>query len=128
MTLSVQILIILLGCFLFIAILHAAIHKKIAEPHAILWLIPTVLIIIGGIFPQATYFLSDLFHTDYPPSIIFAFAIIILYFILFECFQTLSVLTRKNKELAAQIALLNQENERILNYLSRQSNIEKNEV
>lgn len=106
MTLSVQITIISLGFILLIAVVMAAIQKKITEPHALLWILPCILIIIGGIFPQLTYFLSNFFNTEYPPAIIFAFAIIIAYLILFQCFKTLSVLTLKNKELASQAAIM----------------------
>lgn len=106
MTLTLQITIIALGILLLIAVCRAAIQKKISEPHALLWFIPCLLIILGGCFPQLTYFLSDLFHTNYPPAIIFALAIISSYLILFQCFRSLSVLTLKNKELASQTALL----------------------
>ena len=108
MTLTLQITIIVLGILLLIAVCRAAIQKKISEPHALLWFIPCLLIILGGCFPQLTYFLSDLFHTDYPPAIIFALAIIISYLILFQCFRSLSVLTLRNKELASQTGLLNE--------------------
>ena len=104
MTLSVQITIIGLGMLLLAAVILAAIQKKISESHALLWIVPCILI-----FPQMTYLLSSFFQTEYPPAIIFAFAIIILYLILFQCFKTLSVLTIKNKELASQCAILTKE-------------------
>lgn len=109
MTLSVQLTIIGLGFILLGAVILAAIQKKISESHALLWIVPCILIILGGIFPQLTYFLSSFFQTEYPPAIIFSFAIIILYLILFQCFKALSVLTIKNKELASQSALQNQQ-------------------
>ncbi len=109
MTLIVQITIITLGALLLWAVLLAAIQKKITESHALLWVLPCVLIIVGGIFPQLTYILSNLFNTEYPPAIIFAIAIIMLYVILFQCFKSLSILTKKNKELASQIALQNRQ-------------------
>ena len=108
MTISVQITIIGLGMLLLAAVILAAIQKKISESHALLWIVPCILIILG-IFPQMTYLLSSFFQTEYPPAIIFAFAIIILYLILFQCFKTLSVLTIKNKELASQCAILTKE-------------------
>ena len=108
MTISVQITIIGLGILLLSAVILAAIQKKISESHALLWIVPCILIILGGIFPQMTYLLSSFFQTEYPPAIIFAFAII-LYLILFQCFKTLSVLTIKNKELASQCAILTKE-------------------
>ncbi|MCI8337254.1 MAG: DUF2304 domain-containing protein [Lachnospiraceae bacterium] len=113
MTLIVQITIITLGALLLCVVLLAAIQKKITEPHALLWVLPCILIIVGGIFPQLTYILSNLFDTEYPPAIIFAIAIIMLYVILFECFKSLSVLTKKNKELASQVALQNRQIEQL---------------
>lgn len=109
MTLALQLTIIALGIVLLTVIIIAAIQKKISEPHALLWIVPCFLIIIGGIFPQLTYVLADFFHTEYPPAIVFALAIIISYLILFQCFKSLSILTMKNKELASQIALLNEQ-------------------
>ncbi len=109
MTLPLQLIIIALGILLLGIIIIAAIEKKISESHALLWILPCILIIIGGIFPQLTYGLSDFFHTGYPPAIVFALAIIISYLILFQSFKSLSVLTIKNKELASQVALLNQQ-------------------
>lgn len=106
MTLTVQITIIALGVILLTAIILATIQKKISEPHALLWILPCILIIIGGIFPQLTYLLSGFFNTEYPPAIIFAFAIIIVYLILFQCFKNLSILTMKNKELASRTAIM----------------------
>ena len=106
MTIALQLIIIALGIFLLIVIMNAAVHKKISESHALLWIVPCFLIIIGGIFPQVTYVLSDIFHTEYPPAVVFALAIIISYLILFQCFKSLSVLAIKNKELASQAALL----------------------
>ena len=89
MTISVQITIIGLGILLLAAVILAAIQKKISESHALLWIVPCILIILGGIFPQMTYLLSSFFQTEYPPAIIFAFAIIILYLILFQCFKSI---------------------------------------
>lgn len=108
MTFILQFTIIALGIVLLVAIIIAAIQKKISESHALLWIVPCLLIIIGGIFPQLTYMISDIFNTDYPPAVVFAIAIIIIYLILFQSFKSLSILTMKNKELASQVALLSQ--------------------
>ena len=119
MTLIVQITIITLGVLLLGAVLLAAVQRKITESHALLWVLPCIFIVMGGIFPQLTYFLSNLFNTEYPPAIIFAIAIIILYVILFQCFKSLSVLTKKNKELASQIALQNKQIEQLTEQLTQ---------
>lgn len=119
MTLALQITIIALGALLLAIVIRAAIHKRISESHALLWFVPCFLIIIGGIFPQLTYALADLFHTNYPPAIVFALAIIVSYVILFHCFQSLSVLTMKNKELASQTALLQQRVQQLEESLQR---------
>jgi len=106
MTLGIQIIIIALGFLLLAIILKATIQKKISESHALLWIVPCFLIIFGGIFPQITYSLAEIFHTGYPPALVFALAIIISYLILFQSFKQLSILSMRNKELASQIALL----------------------
>ena len=106
MTLTVQITIIALGVILLTVVLRAAIQKKITESHALMWMFPCILIILGGIFPQLTWYLSHFFDTEYPPAIILTLAIIMLYIILFQDFKVLSVLTLKNKELASHVALL----------------------
>lgn len=106
MTLGLQIIIISLGVLLLAVILKATIQKKISESHALLWIVPCFLIIFGGIFPQITYSLAELFHTGYPPALVFSLAIIFSYLILFQSFKQLSVLSRRNKELASQVALL----------------------
>lgn len=106
MTLTVQITIIALGILLITVVLRAAIQKKITESHALMWMLPCILIILGGIFPQLTWFLSRFFDTEYPPAIILTLAIIMLYIILFQDFKVLSVLTLKNKELASHVTLL----------------------
>lgn len=125
MTLIVQITIITLGALLLGVVLLAAIQKKITESHALLWVLPCILIILGGIFPQLTYILSNLFNTEYPPAIIFAIAIIMLYVILFQCFKSLSILTKKNKELASQIALQNRQIEQLKEQIQQLSLKEK---
>lgn len=113
MTLSVQLTIIILGIFLLVFVLKAAIQKKITEHHALLWFIPCIIIIIGGMFPGLTYGLANFFNTGYPPAIIFAFAIIVVYIILFQCFKLLSVLIMKNKELASNTAILEKQIEEL---------------
>ncbi len=117
--LPVQLTIIILGSFLLTVVLRAAIQKKITEHHALLWLIPCVIIIIGGLFPQVTYFLSNFFHTEYPPAIIFAVAIIILYIILFQCFKLLSILVMKNKDLASNTAIMEKQIEDLQKEIDR---------
>ncbi len=109
MTLGLQIIIISLGFLLLAIILKATIQKKISESHALLWIVPCFLIILGGIFPQITYSLAEIFHTGYPPALVFALAIIISYLIVFQSFKQLSILSMRNKELASQIALLTEQ-------------------
>ena len=125
MTLIVQITIITLGILLLGAVLLSAVQKKITESHALLWVLPCILIIIGGIFPQLTYILSNLFNTEYPPAIIFAIAIIMLYVILFQCFKSLSILTKKNKELASQVALQGRQIEELTRQVEKLSKNEE---
>lgn len=123
----VQIAIITLGFFLLIFVIKAAIQKNITEHHALLWLLPCIIIIGGGFFPKLTYMLSNFFHTEYPPAIIFAVAIIVLYIILFQCFKLLSVLSMKNKDLASNTAILEKQIEELQEELEQLRSEKKEE-
>lgn len=111
--LPIQITVVVLGFLLLIFVIRAAILKNITEHHALLWMVPSVIIIIGGIFPQLSFLLSKYLKIEYPPATIFAIAIILLYMILFQCFKLLSVLIMKNKELASNTAVLEKQLEEL---------------
>lgn len=80
---------------------------------------------IFGLIPELVYFVSDIFSVEYPPSIIFAISIILVFFGIFNCYKTNAELTVRVQELAMQISLLNDENMQLKETLDK---MKQNEV
>jgi Uncharacterized conserved protein (DUF2304). len=88
----------------------ANIVRKMTERQSIFWIMAGIIIILFGLIPQLVYLASDLFAVEYPPSIIFAIAIILATYGIFNCYQTNAELSARVQELAMQVSLLNEEN------------------
>ncbi len=113
MSILLRILICITGTVLIFMARRASIARKMTEKQSLFWIIGGVIIIIFGLFPQLVYFISDLFAVEYPPSIIFAIAIILATYGIFNCYKTNAELTARVQELAMQVSLLNEENSRL---------------
>lgn len=122
-----SLLIILVGIWMIMMILNNVYQKKISEKHGILWLFCALLIVVGGIFPNAVIMLANVFGIDYAPAGIFTFAILLLLILVYKDTQKISGLTIRVQELSMQTALLNLENKRIMNELSERKNVSKAE-
>lgn len=128
MSMMTSLLIVLVGFWMIFMILNNVYKKKISEKHGILWLFCALLIVIGGIFPNAVIMLANIFGIEYAPAGIFTFAILLLLILVYKDTQKISGLTIRVQELSMQIALLNLENKRIMNELSERKNISKAEL
>ena len=87
-----RILLIFLGCFLVIKTILSLARRKLKEQFCLLWGVIALGLIISGICMIGICALWCLFYLS----------------------TQLSVLSRKNQELAMQVSLLNQENEMLL--------------
>ncbi len=110
MSISLRILVCLTGMVLIYMARKANIVRKMTERQSIFWIMAGIIIILFGLIPQLVYLTSDLFSVEYPPSIIFAIAIILATYGIFNCYQTNAELTARVQELAMQVSLLNEEN------------------
>lgn len=127
MSFMTSLLIVIVGLWMMFMILNNVYQKKISEKHGILWLFCALLIVIGGIFPNAVIVLAKVFGIDYAPAGIFTFAIILLLILVYKDTQTISGLTIRVQELSMQVALLNLENKRIMDELAQQNHESKAE-
>ena len=96
MSILVNIGIICMGIVIIFAITRAIIQKKITESHGILWLLSAVAIVVLGV--------------DYAPTIVFTFAILLLFYLVFRCTVWIAGLSMRIQELGMQVSMLNQEN------------------
>ncbi len=109
MSVTLRIFVCISGMALIYMARRASIVRKMTERQSLFWIIGGGIIIIFGLIPQLVYFVSDTFGVEYAPSIIFAIAIILAIFGIFNCYRTNAELTARVQELAMQVSLLNEE-------------------
>lgn len=106
-----RILLIFLGCFLVIKTTLSLARRKLKEQFCLLWGVIALGLIISGICIRPT--LWNQYVSTRGMAVIVVIGICALW-CLFYLSTQLSVLSRKNQELAMQVSLLNQENEMLL--------------
>lgn len=107
----VRILMVGTGILFLILAFWAYTKQKLNDSMALIWAFVSIALVITGAVPAVSKHLGE-------SLLIFMFIIcLLLLFLLFKVSKAVSVLTMKNQELAMQVSLLNQENERILHKL-----------
>ncbi|MBP7174675.1 MAG: DUF2304 domain-containing protein [Thermoclostridium sp.] len=138
MSIGLRILVCLAGITLIYIARKANIVRKMTEKQSLFWIIGGMIIILFGLIPRLVFLLSDLFSVEYPPSIIFAISIMLVFYGIFNCYRTNAELAARVQELAMQVSLLNDENVQLkkivmaekslvqsLTFLGEQKNMEK---
>ncbi len=123
MSILLRSLICMAGIILIYLAQKASVVRKMTEKQSLFWIVGGIIIILFGLLPQLVYFISDLFSVEYPPSIIFALAIILATYGIFNCYQTNAELSARVQELAMQVSLLNEENSRLKEVLGGEQNM-----
>ena len=113
MSILLRILVGIGGTVLLYNIREANIKRKITEAQSLYWVLMGFVIIGLGLFPNIIYFIANLFSVDYPPSIIFAIFIMLMIYGVLYCYKMGADLNSKIQELAIQVSLLNEENNRL---------------
>ena len=107
---------------LFVLAYWAYTRQKLNDSMALIWAFVSIALVITGAVPAVSKHLSE-------SLLIFMFIIcLLLLFLLFKVSKAVSVLSMKNQELAMQVSLLNQENERILHKLGILTDEKKDSV
>lgn len=111
-----RIVAVVAGAILLVLAFTSLVKKQMTEGIALGWAIGSVIAILIGAVPS----LSEWSRKLSTGSIIalLLFAVFVVGYV-FKISSDLSKLKMKNQELAMQVSLLNQENERILNELER---------
>ena len=110
MSILLRILVCIAGIALMYMARKASVAHKMTERQSLFWIFGGASIITFSLIPKLVFLISDLFSVDYPPSIIFAIAIILAIFGVFNCYKTNAELSARVQELAMQVSLLNEEN------------------
>jgi hypothetical protein len=112
----IRLLFVMTGVALIVITILSLARRKITETISMAWGLFALVLILAGIFLRPTevaHYVSKMGLT-----LILAAGLCIIVGLYFISLQV-SVLTRKNQELAMQVSLLNQENEQILKSLKK---------
>lgn len=113
MSILLRVALCMTGVLFVLYVLKVIISRKMTERQSILWILGGIIIIMFGLFPSLVFFISDLFSVQYAPSIIFTIAALIAIYGIFNCYKTNTELSARVQELAMQVSLLKEENERL---------------
>ena len=118
----IRILMVGTGILFLVLAFWAYTRQKLNDSMALIWVFVSIALVITGAVPVVSKHLSE-------SLLIFMFIIcLLLLFLLFKVSKAVSVLSMKNQELAMQVSLLNQENERILHKLGILTDEKKDSV
>lgn len=118
----IRILMVGTGILFLVLAFWAYTRQKLNDSMALIWTFVSIALVITGAVPAVSKHLSE-------SLLIFMFIIcLLLLFLLFKVSKAVSVLSMKNQELAMQVSLLNQENERILHKLGILTDEKKDSV
>lgn len=120
-----RIVLFLIGISLLIITVVSLAKRKMNESFCLAWGIVSVAIILAGCLLRPSGWTRFMSVTGLVLVLVIIFSAI--YAVLFVSLK-ISELMRKNTELAIQVSLLNQENERILDRLSELTGVEKREL
>lgn len=118
----IRILMVGTGILFLVLAFWAYTRQKLNDSMALIWAFVSIALMITGAVPAVSKHLNE-------SLLIFMFIIcLLLLFLLFKVSKAVSVLSMKNQELAMQVSLLNQENERILHKLGILTDEKKDSV
>ena len=118
----IRILMVGTGILFLVLAFWAYTRQKLNDSMALIWAFVSIALVITGAVPAVSKHLSE-------SLLIFMFIIcLLLLFLLFKVSKAVSVLSMINQELAMQVSLLNQENERILHKLGILTDEKKDSV
>ena len=118
----IRILMVGTGILFLVLAFWAYTRQKLNDSMALIWVFVSIALVITGAVPAVSKHLSE-------SLLIFMFIIcLLLLFLLFKVSKAVSGLSMKNQELAMQVSLLNQENERILHKLGILTDEKKDSV
>lgn len=120
-----QIIIIITGIFLLCVTTTSLARRKMTESFCITWGLISVMIILAGIL------LRPVGWSKYVSTLGMILVLIVIFCVIYVAYflsAKVSELSRKNQELAIQVSLLNQENERILERIEELTGVEKRKI
>lgn len=120
-----KLVICLVGVLMMIITVASLAKRRMNESFCLAWGVISLMLILAGILLHP----SELEKIISPIGLVLILIIIfgVLYFVYFVSVK-ISTLSREKQELAIQVALLNQENQRIMKRLEQMTGLEDREI
>lgn len=109
--------IIIVGLLVLCMSFRAYVKKKMSEKFCLYWVFAALLLVLLSVIPVWSKW-SSLLASAGDGAVGVCIGVLMVVFGMFSLSCTVSQLNMRNKELAMQVSLLNQENERILQELA----------
>ena len=102
---TLRMFILAVGVMFFAVSLLLLMRKKLSEKIAIVWFFGIFAVLVLSVFPQLLNELSDDLGIDYPPSLLYLIAILVLFF--YNLYQSMKIveIQRQVKEISQVISL-----------------------
>ena len=120
-----RIILFVMGVAMLVITVSSLAKRKINESFSLVWGIISVALIVMGII------ISPVEWNEYISTGGLFLILVIMFSLVYAAYFTsirISQLTRENTELAIQVSLLNQENQRILNRLKEMTGLEIRDI
>ena len=104
---QVEIIAILGTIFLLGLILEMVRRRQVAENYALLWLLTAVALLILSLWRELLDVLASLMGIFYPPAALFVIGFGFFLLIMLQFSVIITKLSRKNKDLAQHVGILN---------------------
>lgn len=109
-----QIIIAVLLIVVLLVILNSVKQHKLDFRHALSWIVSDLVLLVLDIFPEIIGWFAKLCGVALPVNMLFFFGIILCFILIYGLSVTISHLMEKVKKLTQEVALLNEEIERLL--------------
>lgn len=124
-SLFLKTILIIIGLFLLIITVRSLSRRGMTETFSLLWGLVSLAFILAGVLLHPTMWH---YYISFAGLILFLVLIICGLYAAYFVSIKISELVRKNHELAIQVSLLNQENERILKRLSELTGLNEKDL
>ena len=111
-----QIIIIVTGILLLIVTINSLAHRKMTESFCLAWGLIALILVLAGFFLRPTEWSRYISPMGLVMVVMIGFCVV---YVAYFMSTKVSELSRKNQELAIQVSLLRQENQRILEQMEQ---------
>jgi hypothetical protein len=110
---------ILTGMCVILVILELVRRRRLREEYALSWLLAGAVVVALGVAPEVLWYVSPLLGVEYPPILLVTSGLFLIGLVLLSQGVTISEMTRRNRDLTQQVAIMDWEIVQMLQVLAR---------